>query len=81
MSGRYFDWCHCRHPKSTLTPEFGEGVALGGGGSTLDIGIAAKREQIEQNFVLRRIWKSWLGFRLVRILTRYHSLNPQNWGS
>ena len=40
---------------------------LGGriGGSYLDIVIAAKR-QIEQNFVLRAIVKSWVGFRLVQ---------------
>ena len=31
-------------------------------GSQLDIGIAVKRQQIEQNFVLRGIGKSWVGF-------------------
>ena len=40
----------------------------------------AKRQQIEQNFLLRGIGKSWVGFRYVRISTCQHSLNPQNWG-
>ena len=30
-------------------------------GSKLDIGIAAERRQIEQNFVLTCIGKSWMG--------------------
>ena len=40
------------------------------GGSKLDIGMVAKRRQMEQTFVLTGIGKSWVGFRLVQISTR-----------
>ena len=54
MWGRDFDRYHFRPPWSTLTPPNGGRI----GGSKLDIGIAAKRRQIEQNFVLRFFGKS-----------------------
>ena len=38
-------------------------------------------EQIELNFVLAGLEKSWVGFILVRIPTCQHSPNIQNWGS
>ena len=65
MWGRDFDWYNFRPPRSTLTPQMGGRI----GGSKLDIGIAAKRRQIEQNFVLRGIGKSWVGFRLAQLTT------------
>ena len=57
MWGRDFVWYHFRPPGGRS------------GGSKLDIGIAAKRQQIEQNFVLRGIGKSWVGFRLAQVAT------------
>ena len=57
MWGRDFDWYHFQPPRSTLTHKGGPIR-----GSKLDIGIAAKRQQMEQNFVLRGIGKSWVGF-------------------
>ena len=54
------------------------------GESKLDIGIAVKGWQIEQNFVLPGIGKSWVGFRLAQLPTPYlspNSPNPPNWGS
>ena len=65
MWERHFDWYHFRPYKFTLTPQIGGRI----GGSTLEIGIADKRRQIEQHFLLTGIGKSWVGFRLVPIPT------------
>ena len=65
MWGRDFIFDPVVHPNS---PNRGGGRIVGG--SKLNMGIAAKRQQIEQNFVLRGIGKSWVGFRLVRISDR-----------
>ena len=35
----------------------------------IDIEIAAKQRQMEQNLILTGIGKSWVGFRLVEIQT------------
>ena len=45
------------------------GARIGGRGSKLNIGIATKRRQIEQNNVLRGIGKSWVGFQLAQLTT------------
>ena len=45
--GRHIDWYHYRLPRSTLTPK----LVVEFGAATFDNGIAAKRRQIEQNFV------------------------------
>ena len=45
-----------------------------------DIDIPAKRQHRQQNFVLRGIGKSWVGFRLVKVSRFRHiafPLNPQ----
>ena len=65
MLGRDVDWYHFRPLRSTLTPQIGGRF----GGSKLTIGIAAKRKQIEHNFVLRDIGKSWVGFQLAQLPT------------
>ena len=44
----------------------------------LDIGIPVKRRQIKQNFVLRGMGKSGVGFRLVQLSTP-SSPYPPNW--
>ena len=43
----------------------------------LDTGISAKRQQIEQTFVLKGIGMLWLGFRLAELPTPSSSLTPQ----
>ena len=48
------------------------------GWSQLGIEIAAKRRQIEQNFVLTGIGKSWVGFRLVHIQSSQPANAPPN---
>ena len=65
MWGRDFDWYNFRPPSVTLTPQVGGGSNCAG--SKLDIGIAAKRWQIEQHFVLRGIGKSLVGFRMAQL--------------
>ena len=57
-----FGWYYFRPPTSTLTPQMG-------GGSKLDIGIVAKRQQLEKNFVLQGIGNSWWAFDFLRIST------------
>ena len=58
MWGRDFDWYHFRPPTFTLSPKMGDRI----GGSKLDIGIAVKRRQIQQKFVLTGIGKSGWAF-------------------
>ena len=53
MWGRDFDWYHFLPARSTLTPQVGGRI----GGSKLDIGIAAKRRQIEQKLCIERYWE------------------------
>ena len=66
MWGRHFDWYHF-DPVSSPYPPNGDGGRIGG--PLFDIGIPAKRWQIEKNFVLKGIQKSWVGFRLVQLVT------------
>ena len=76
MWGRHFDWCHFRPHRSALAPKRGLNL---GGGAWFETRIRATRRQIKQNWVLRGIGKSWVGFRLVHLPNS--QTDPQNWGS
>ena len=69
---------HFRPPRSTLTPKLRGRI---GGGSKLGIEIAAKRRQIEQNFVFRgienrsRVWT--FDFTQLATPSLYPTAHPQ----
>ena len=79
MWGRHFDWHHFRPPRSTLTPKRVAQflIFFWGEGALFDIWIPAKRRRIEQNFVLKRIGESHVGFRSVQIPTHNTSITPK----
>ena len=74
--GRHLDSYHCR--PLPLGPKRGAQICFWGKGTRgallVDIGIPAKRRQIEQDILLRGTWKLWVGLPLVQIPTPNASL-------
>ena len=76
MWDQNFNWYHLRPSRSALTLQNFEG-----GGIILHWNFSqmAKWRWIEQNFVLRGIEKSWVGFQLAQLLTPNTLLTPKIW--